>query len=203
MASNKKGSLRLVKEKLPYHVAIIMDGNGRWAERNRLSRIEGHRMGVESVRKIVRACRKLGIPILTLYAFSEENWERPQEEVWALMELLKHYLRSELEEMLENGIRLMASGNLHRLPDDVYGLLMETMEPTNHNSDMILNLALSYGGRTEIVHAVRSIVEDCQRGLLRLEDINEGTFPRYLYTADLPDPDLLIRTSGEFRVSNF
>lgn len=203
MPSNKRGSGRLVKEKLPHHVAIIMDGNGRWAKRNRLSRIEGHRTGAESVRKIVRASRRIGIPVLTLYAFSEENWKRPREEVWALMELLKHYLRSQLEEMLENGIRLMASGNLHRLPDDVYSLLMETMGATGHNSNMILNLALSYGGRTEIIHAVRSILEDCQKGLLRLEDVNEKTFSRYLYTADLPDPDLLIRTSGEFRVSNF
>ncbi len=120
----------LIPGRLPRHIAIIMDGNGRWAKKRHLSRIEGHRKGAESVQTVVRACREIGIPVLTLYAFSEENWRRPQEEVWALMELLKHYLRSELNEMLENDIKLMASGNLHHLPEDVYDLLMETIEAT-------------------------------------------------------------------------
>ncbi|HIC91770.1 MAG TPA: isoprenyl transferase [Syntrophaceae bacterium] len=194
---------RLIPEKLPRHIAIILDGNGRWAKKRNLSRIEGHRKGADSVRKIVRACREIGIPVLTLYVFSEENWKRPQEEVWALMELLKDYLRSELKEMLENDIKLMASGNLHHLPQDVYHLLMETMEATRHNSRMILNLALSYGGRTEILDAIRKIMWDYKEGLIRPEDITAERFSSYLYTADLPDPDLLIRTSGEFRISNF
>lgn len=194
---------RLIPGRLPRHIAIIMDGNGRWAKKNRLSRMEGHRKGADSVRKIVRACRKIGISVLTLYVFSEENWRRPQEEVWALMELLKHYLRSELKEMLENGIKLMASGNLHHLPEDVYNLLMETMEATSHNSHMILNLALSYGGRTEILDAIRKMMLDYKEGLIRPEDVTTERFSSYLYTANLPDPDLLIRTSGEFRISNF
>lgn len=193
----------LIKEKLPGHIAIIMDGNGRWAQRRNLSRIEGHRKGAEAVRRIVRACREIGIPILTLYAFSEENWKRPQAEVWALMELLKHYLRSELKEMLENGIRLKASGNLQHLPQDVYDLLAETMNATVHNSDMILNLALSYGSRTEIIDAIRRIMLDFKKGLIKPENITAESFSNYLYTADLPDPDLLIRTSGESRLSNF
>lgn len=193
----------LIKEKLPQHIAVIMDGNGRWAQRRNLSRIEGHRKGAEVVRRIVRACRDIGISILTLYVFSEENWKRPRTEIWALMELLKHYLRSELKEMLENGIRLRASGNLQHLPQDVYDLLVETMNATAHNGDMILNLALSYGSRAEIIDAIRRIMLDFKKDLIRPENITAETFSNYLYTAGLPDPDLLIRTSGESRLSNF
>jgi undecaprenyl diphosphate synthase len=150
------------KEKLPHHIAIIMDGNGRWAKQKSLSRIRGHMKGIDAVREVVTACRELGIKILTLYAFSIENWKRPKEEVSALMTLLKEYLLKEIEEMLENNIRLLAIGRLEDLPWDVQRTLRETMKKTEDRSGMILNLALSYGGRSEILQAVQRILRDCQ-----------------------------------------
>jgi len=194
---------RLIKEKLPRHLAIIMDGNGRWAERRSLDRIAGHRQGAESVRQIVRTSRKIGIPYLTLYAFSSENWSRPEVEVNALMALLKDYLRSELQEMLDNGIRLLAIGDLARLPKDVFAALNETVKQTAPGSAMTLALALSYGGRDDILQAIRKIMFNCREGNIVPEDISESLFSKYLWTASLPDPDLLIRTSGELRISNF
>ena len=191
------------KEKLPHHIAIIMDGNGRWAKQKSLSRIRGHMKGIDAVREVVTACRELGIKILTLYAFSIENWKRPKEEVSALMTLLKEYLLKEIEEMLENNIRLHAIGRLEDLPRDVQQTLRETMKKTQDRTGMILNLALSYGGRSEILQAVQRILRDGQKGKIAPEEISFRKFSDYLWTQGMPDPDLLIRTSGEFRISNF
>jgi undecaprenyl diphosphate synthase len=190
-------------QKLPKHVAIIMDGNGRWAKQRAMNRIRGHEEGAESVRTIVRATREIGIPWLTLYAFSEENWGRPRYEVEALMVLLKRFLQSELREMLDNGIRFQAIGRLHKLPNDVQGTLREIAERTASNQNMVLTLALSYGGRQEITDAVRKIIQRVEAGGIRSSDISEALISENLYSANMPDPDLLIRTSGECRVSNF
>ena len=190
-------------EKLPHHLAIIMDGNGRWAQERNLSRIEGHRAGAESVRIIVRTCRRIGIPILTLYAFSKENWQRPGREVEALWRLLSRYLKSELEEMMEHSIRLNAIGDIHELPKSVNRLLVDTMNKTSANSEMLLNLALSYSGRAEIVRTARKLAAACVANQLKPAEIDEIVFSQNLYTSDMPDPDLLIRTSGEQRISNF
>jgi undecaprenyl diphosphate synthase len=191
------------KEKLPYHIAIIMDGNGRWAKKKNLNRISGHMKGVESVQEVVTACRELGIKVLTLYAFSIENWKRPKDEVSALMGLLKEYLLKEREEMLKNNIRLSVIGRVKDLPVDVQNTLLETIKITEACNGMILNLALSYGGRSEILHAVQDILLDFKKGKIKAEEITPHRFSRYLWTREIPDPDLLIRTSGEFRISNF
>ncbi len=191
------------KEKLPRHIAIIMDGNGRWAKKQSLNRISGHIKGVDAVREAVTACRELGIKVLTLYALSTENLRRPKDEVTALMGLLKEYLLKEREEMIENNIRLCAIGRLEDLPLDVQDILQETIQKTQQCDGMILNLALSYGGRSEILHAVHGIISDLQKGKIRPEEINVQRFSQYLWTWGIPDPDLLIRTSGEFRISNF
>jgi len=191
------------KEKLPHHIAIIMDGNGRWAKKKMLNRISGHMKGIDAVREVVRTCRELGIKILTLYAFSVENWKRPKEEVTALMRLLKEYLQKERAEMIENNIQLCALGRLQDLPPDVQETLSETVQKTEHCDGMILNLALSYGGRSEILHAVQGILLDFQKGKIRPEEMTFQRFSQYLWTRGIPDPDLLIRTSGEFRISNF
>ena len=190
-------------EKLPKHVAIIMDGNGRWAKKKALNRIRGHEEGSESVRNIVRTSREIGITWLTLYAFSEENWKRPKHEVDALMRLLKRFLKSELDEMLENGIRFRTIGKIDKLPVGVQKLLSETVEKTSRNRDMMLTLALSYGGRQEISDTIRKISKRIESGDMTLEDITEQLITDSLYTTGMPDPDLLIRTSGEYRISNF
>jgi undecaprenyl diphosphate synthase len=194
---------RLIKEKLPRHCAIIMDGNGRWAEKRSLDRIAGHQKGAESVRSVVRASREIGIPYLTLFAFSSENWSRPSLEVEALWILLKEYLSSELQEMLDNGIRLLAIGDLGRLSRDVASTLNETVKQTAQATAMTLTLALSYGGRDDILQALRRVMVNCREGTLSPEEITENLFSKYLWTVNLPDPDLLIRTSGEMRISNF
>jgi undecaprenyl diphosphate synthase len=191
------------KERLPRHIAIIMDGNGRWAKKKLLNRISGHIKGVDAVREIVTACRELGVKVLTLYAFSVENWRRPKDEVAALMELLKEYLIKEREEMVRNNIRLRAIGRVGDLPLDVQNTLQETINKTDRCQGMTLNLALSYGGRSEIVHAVQGILSDFQKGRIKAEEIAPQRFAHYLWTWGIPDPDLLIRTSGEFRISNF
>ena len=191
------------KEKLPRHIAIIMDGNGRWAKKKLLNRISGHMKGVDAVREVVTACRELGIKVLTLYAFSVENWRRPKEEVAALMRLLKEYLVKEAEEMVQNNIRLRAIGRVEDLPRDVQNILQETIKKTEQCDGMILNLALSYGGRSEILHAVQGILSDFQKGRIKPEEITLQRFSQYLWTWGIPDPDLLIRTSGEFRISKF
>ncbi|MBS3920538.1 MAG: isoprenyl transferase [Deltaproteobacteria bacterium] len=191
------------KEKLPRHIAIIMDGNGRWAKKKNLSRISGHLKGVDSVREVVTACREMGIKVLTLYAFSMENWQRPKEEVTALMGLLKEYLLKERDEMVKNNIRLSAIGRLEDLSPDVRATLDEAIKQTKKCDGMILNLALSYGGRSEILYAVHGILSDLKKGRIKEEEIDLSSFPQYLWTRGLPDPDLLIRTSGESRISNF
>jgi len=195
--------LNIDNEKIPRHVAIIMDGNGRWAKKRTLNRIRGHEEGAESVRVIVRTSREIGIPWLTLYAFSEENWKRPRYEIQALMRLLKRFLKSELNEMLENGIRLHTIGSPGKLPEDVRVTLFEIMDRTSKNRDMVLTLALSYGGRQEISDTVRRIAGRIESGDMKSDEINEQIISDSLLTAGMPDPDLLIRTSGEYRVSNF
>ncbi|NPU84590.1 MAG: isoprenyl transferase [Syntrophaceae bacterium] len=180
-----------------------MDGNGRWAKKHALGRIAGHRKGAEAVRTTVRTCRQIGIQYLTLYAFSVENWMRPAREVSALMDLLVDYLQSESRELQEQGIRLQTIGNTAALREPVKRFLRETMEATKENREMVLILALSYGGRDEILEAVRAMAGKCATGLLAPEDIARETFEEHLQTTGIPDPDLLIRTSGEFRISNF
>lgn len=194
---------KLDMSRLPVHVAIIMDGNGRWAQKKLMNRVTGHEKGAETVRMTVRTCRELGIKALTLYAFSTENWQRPKLEVAALMTLLRKFLEKETPEMLRTGIRLKAVGEIEMLPDSVLIPLRDSMEKTASNSGMILNLALSYGGRAEITRAVRLISEDVKAGKSESSDINEDLISGYLDTAGMPDPDILIRTSGEKRISNF
>ena len=188
---------------LPDHIAVIMDGNGRWAKKRRLPRIAGHKVGRESVRVAVRTCAKLGIPFLSLYTFSLENWQRPLKEVNALMRFLGTVLRSEYLELKDNNIRLRAMGRLDLLPATTRKTLDETIESLSSNDGMILNLCLSYGGRAEIVDAARKIAADAATGGLDPGSLDENMFKGYLYSPDIPDPDLLIRTSGEMRISNF
>ncbi len=190
-------------KKLPRHIAVIMDGNGRWAQKHALGRIVGHQKGAEAVRITVETCREIGIKCLTLYAFSVENWIRPSREVEALMGLLETYLRSELKEMLEHNIRLKTIGNRDALKGSVKETLNDVMQKTAHNQGMTLNLALSYGGRDEIIDALKVLIRDARTGKIRDEEITKELFSSYLDTAGLPDPDLLIRTSGEYRLSNF
>ena len=190
-------------ENLPRHVAIIMDGNGRWAKRLGMKRVEGHKVGVESVREIVRFCRKIGIGYLTLYAFSHENWLRPRMEIDALMQLLNHFLKAELKEMLDNDIRFNTLGDLDRLPHKTKKLLEDAKARTKSKKGMVLSLALSYGGRPEIARACRAVARECMAGRLGPDDVDEDCIAARLYTADMPDPDLLIRTGGEYRISNF
>ena len=189
--------------RMPRHVAVIMDGNGRWAQQRGLSRLHGHRVGKESVRAVVEATRRLGIPYLSLYAFSTENWGRPPREIDGLMSLLRRYLASELGKMMKNQIRLIAVGSLRRLPPAVRDALRSTIEATKRNTGMTVILAVSYGGREEITRAARAIARRVRRGELRPDQITPGTVAKHLGTSGIPDPDLLIRTSGEMRLSNF
>ena len=191
------------KASLPQHVAVIMDGNGRWAKQRSLPRIEGHRQGAESARIIIRTSGELGIKYLTLYAFSAENWNRPKDEVDALMKYLIHYLKSETPELNKNNVRLEVIGQIYRLPENVQEHLRKSMATLAKNNGLTLVMALSYGSRIEIVDAVRGIAEKVKRGKLDPADITEQVFAQHLYTRNIPDPDLLIRTSGEMRVSNF
>ncbi|MEN8140433.1 MAG: isoprenyl transferase [Thermodesulfobacteriota bacterium] len=187
----------------PRHIAIIMDGNGRWAKSRGMIRLMGHRAGVKSVRRIVAECRRLGVEVLTLYAFSTENWQRPKAEVKGLMELLNSFLASELKEMLKHDIRLHTIGQTDKLPKSVGQTLEETMAKTASCRTMVLNLALSYGGRDEMLRAIRTIADNCVQGTIRPEQIDETMMSAHLDTAALPDPDLIIRTGGEARLSNF
>jgi len=194
-------------QRMPRHVAIIMDGNGRWAKQRNLPRIMGHKAGSESVKDIVKAARKLNLEVLTLYAFSTENWKRPSIEVQGLMTLLKTYLKGELQNLLDNNIALRCIGEIKKLPSDVQKILTKVIQETGLKTEkkpgMILNLALSYGSRPEIVRAARMMAEKCVSGQFEPEDFSEKLFASHLYTAGLPDPDLLIRTGGEARLSNF
>jgi undecaprenyl diphosphate synthase len=195
--------MKIDKGKLPRHIAIVMDGNGRWAQKRHLPRNAGHRAGVTAVDDVVTTARKLSIPCLTLYALSTENWSRPQQEIRALMHILRVYLRKELKRMVRENIRFNAIGRLADLPPSIQELLLETIAETQKNDGMIFTLALSYGSRAEIVEAVKRIAGAVCRGEFGLDAIDPALFSRYLYTAGLPDPDLLIRTGGELRLSNF
>jgi len=187
----------------PTHVAIIMDGNGRWAKQRHLPRVEGHRNGVESVRAVVRAAGEAGVKYLTLYAFSVENWNRPKDEVDTLMKYLARFLKNEIGELNRNNVRLEVIGQIYRLPEFVQKQIEKTKAALAKNNGLTLILALSYGGRTEIVEAVREIATKVKSGAIEPAEINEQMFAQHLYTRPWPDPDLLIRTSGEMRVSNF
>lgn len=189
-------------KKLPVHVAIIMDGNGRWAQKRGLDRYQGHFKGAETVKEIVRTTRELNIPWLTLYSFSEENWKRSKEEIDTLMGLLVQYLEKELPEIKENGIRLKAIGRIWKLPEKAREMLLDAMQKTGSNKDMTLVLALSYGGRQEITDGIKEILKRVQSRDLLIKDITEVLVSKCLYL-DMPDPDLLIRTGGEKRISNF
>lgn len=188
---------------LPKHIAVIMDGNGRWAEARGLPRIAGHREGIKSVREITSLCRELGIAALTIYAFSVENWNRPAPEINALMRLLEHYLQAERDNLIEKGIRFKAIGRIDFLPQSAIKWIRNTERDTAHLDKMVLTVALSYGGRSEIVDAARNLARDCKANRIQPEEVDERLFESYLSTHELPDPDLLIRTSGEARISNF
>ena len=188
---------------LPRHIAIIMDGNGRWAQARGLPRVAGHRRGAEAVRRTVKAAAELGIPYLTLFGFSSENWRRPAGEVQDLMGLLRHFLRGEIAELHKNGVRLRIIGELGRLAPDIVAMIDNAIALTRDNSGLNLTVALSYGGRAELVAAAREIAAKTARGEIAAEHIDEALIGGHLFTADLPDPDLLIRTSGEQRISNF
>jgi undecaprenyl diphosphate synthase len=195
--------IKIDTDNLPRHIAIIMDGNGRWAEKHTIGRIRGHRKGAQAVRTVVRACREIGIKYLTLFAFSIENWERPPKEVQALMFLLEEYLTKELKELQKQEIRLTTIGDVDRLNLSVKEKLLRVKESTLKNDKMVLNLALSYGAKDEIICAVKKIIEDNKAGKIDIDKLDKETFSNYLYTSGMPDPDLLIRTSGEYRISNF
>ena len=205
MSSNdaQQGPVAEAPAGLPVHVAIIMDGNGRWARKRLLARLRGHEKGSEAVRMAVRTCRELGIAYLTLYAFSTENWQRPRSEVDGLMRLLRRFLEAELPEMLQNNIRLHVIGRTERLPADLQRALGQAVTATQANSAMQLNLALSYGGRDEITRAARALAAEVHAGAMRIEDITEERLAARLDTRGIPDPDLLIRTGGDMRISNF
>ena len=202
---NKKKREKLVldKDNMPRHIAIIMDGNGRWAKQRKLPRTMGHKAGVETIRRIIKETHILGIKYLTLYAFSTENWKRPKDEVSALMKLLVENLRSELQELHENGVVIKILGDINMLPKDAQIEVEEAIELTKNNTGVVLNIAFNYGSRDEIIRAVKLVSNDVKSGKLNIEDIDEKALEKYLYTNGAPDPDLIIRPSGEQRISNF
>ena len=195
----------MTSEKIPRHVAIIMDGNGRWAKAKGLPRVAGHKAGVDNVREIVRAAVERGVPVLTLYAFSQENWKRPKEEVSFLMNLLDFFLKEEVKNLMKEGVALKTIGRIEALPEQTLKQLRDAVRETSGNKKMILNIALNYGARTEILDAVHQILEEAKAGQWThgRSELDERSFSDRLYTRGLPDPDLLIRTSGEMRLSNF
>ena len=188
---------------IPQHIAIIMDGNGRWANAKGLPRIAGHRAGVRTVRKITEICGELNVKILTLYTFSSENWNRPATEVSALMKLLMSSLRKEVKDLMKNNVRFTAIGNINELEFNVQNELIDAIHKTKNNTGLNLNLALSYGSRQEILFAVKKLIDKVSEGEIKVDEIDEANFSKLLYTRNIPDPDLLIRTGGEFRISNF
>lgn len=203
-ASDEKLQQELKKSgEIPKHIAIIMDGNGRWAKKRGLPRVAGHKKGVDTVKDIVEACAEIGVKYLTLYTFSTENWKRPKDEVSTLMRLLLNSLKDRVDELCENDIKLTTIGDTDALPYEVQKQLKADIERTKNNKKMILNLALSYSGRWEILEAVKKISRAVEKGDIKADEINEQLFSKFLTTKDLPEPDLVIRTSGEFRVSNF
>ncbi len=191
------------REKLPQHIAIIMDGNGRWAERRGLRRVDGHRAGIKAVREVVEAAARLGVKILTLYAFSVENWKRPPEEVSTLMSLLRIYIKKETSTLVKNNIKLNVLGRMEGLPREVQRDLQRALEATHHCTGLLFNIALNYGGRTELIDAFRKIWQQLEKSKGTAPPIDEELIANNLYTSGQPDPDLLIRTSGEMRLSNF
>lgn len=195
--------LSIDPEKLPRHIAVIPDGNGRWANSRNLERIQGHKKGIERVREIVRESRRLGIGYLTLYAFSSENWNRPTAEVRTLWDYLTTYIRDDLPELVENNIRLHVIGQTERIPDQAMEEIHKAVNETKDNKGMVLTIALSYSGRNELIGAVKRICRDAVDGKVQPEQIDDAFFESYLETAGIPDPDILIRTSGEWRLSNF
>ncbi len=201
--SDDEMAARVLEGEIPRHIAIIMDGNGRWATRQGLPRIVGHQMGSESVRQAVEVCRELGVEVLTLYTFSAENWRRPQEEVQALMVLIEYVIHREIDDLHDANVRLGVLGRIHEVPESLQEELRQDMERTANNKGLRLNLAINYGGRTEILDGVRALAGRVQAGTLQPEEIDERAFSAALYTHAYPDPDLLIRTAGELRVSNF
>lgn len=188
---------------LPHHIAIIMDGNGRWAKKRGLPRVAGHRAGVKAVKRIVKVAGEMGIKFLTLYTFSTENWKRPKEEVSAIMKLLEQTTRREIDELDKNNVRLITTGRIEEFSPRRKAILEKATQRTKSNTGLTLNLALSYSGRIEILDAVKKLAEDVKQEKLEINNIDENLFSKYLYTKNLPDPDLLIRTSGEMRISNF
>ncbi|WP_047548117.1 isoprenyl transferase [Psychroserpens sp. Hel_I_66] len=194
---------QIISEKLPHHIAIIMDGNGRWAKQQGLLRVIGHENGTKSVRDVVEASAEIGIKNLTLYAFSTENWKRPKLEVQTLMKLLVKSLKKEIKTLQDNNIRLYAIGNLNDLPKKAHQELLEVIDKTKNNTHMTLTLALSYGSREEIVNVIKELTEKVKNNIISVENIDESIINKHLYTQNLPDVDLLIRTSGEQRISNF
>ncbi|MBU5488674.1 isoprenyl transferase [Clostridium sp. MSJ-8] len=188
---------------IPKHIAIIMDGNGRWAKARNLPRTMGHKAGVETIRNIVKEADALGVKYVTFYAFSTENWKRPKEEVNALMKLLVQYLRKELDELHENGVVINVLGDISRLPQECINEINRAKEKTKNNTGLVMNMALNYGGRAEIVRAIKNIVLDAKEEKIDINDIDEAFVNKYLYTANMPDPDMIIRPSGEQRLSNF
>lgn len=201
--NNSNEDIELDKNNIPRHIGIIMDGNGRWAKQRKLPRTMGHKAGVETIRKVVKECDRLGVKYLTLYAFSTENWKRPKDEVDALMRLLIEYLKNEFEELHANQVVINSIGDISKLPDVCYKELERAYEKTKNNKGLVLNLALNYGGRNEIVDAVKCIYKDIENGKINADDISEKTISEYLYTKGMPDPELIIRPSGEKRTSNF
>jgi len=194
---------KIDQSELPKHVAIIMDGNGRWAKKRHLPKIAGHVEGVRRVEDIIKAAKELGVKILTLFTFSTENWKRPKKEVDALMKLLEGYLERETNRIAKEGVKIRAIGRIRELPHNVQLQLRNTEEKTQKNKDILVNLALNYGSRSEIVDAAKKVAIDVKENKLDVEDLNEKNFSEYLYTSSIPDPELIIRTSGEMRLSNF
>ena len=195
--------LNLKHGNLPNHIAIILDGNGRWAKNRNLSRTEGHKAGVENLEMLIDQCKDLNIKYITLYVFSTENWKRPAFEVNNLMLLLNKYLTERLDDLMQKNIRLNVIGDVSKLPKKTMKLIAFVINETKNNSKMVLTLAINYGARNEILRAVKNLAEDAKNSKLDIDDIDEKLFSKYLYTYDIPDPDLLIRTSGEYRLSNF
>ncbi|MFC1755139.1 isoprenyl transferase [Thermoproteota archaeon] len=196
-------TITLQKDNIPAHVAIIMDGNGRWAKRRHLPRTAGHSRGVRVVEQIIEVASEVGVKVLTLYAFSTENWNRPTKEVSMLLNTLHSFLKHKFKKLMRNNIKLRFMGDINKFPDKIKKLLLSTQEDTKHNSRLTLNLALNYGGRYEILEATKKVAHEVVLERLSINNIDEDTFSKFLYTKDLPDPDLLIRTSGEMRISNF
>lgn len=200
---NKKYCDSINETNIPTHVAVIMDGNGRWAKKRNMPRLYGHRQSMEAVRTIIQSCVDLGVKYLTLYAFSTENWKRPKDEVDGLMSLMVEFFNKEIDQLYKKGVKIRILGNLDKMPENAKKCALDAMEKTINNNILGLNIALNYGGRADVIHAVKQIAHKIKSGDLDVEDINEEMFGGFLYTKDLPDPDLMIRTGGETRTSNF